>query len=159
MSVLRILTSDVPADLALLRRHALPVDWPALNPSERADVKELAVDMLETMYTSPTCVGLAASQVGATVRLIVMDASHTKTRPEIMFNPEITYRMGHQTCEEGCLSVPGLKKRVKRSKLIRVQWDGIGGERHVGKFRGLDAVVIQHEIDHLDGVLFTDRAG
>lgn len=158
MTTLRILTVDNPEDLAKLRRQALPVDFVMMDPSDRADLKELLEDLLETMYRAPNCVGLAASQVGSNYRVLAMDCSRTKTRPEVMINPEIVSRTGQQRCDEACLSVPGVKRSVVRAKIIKVTWQGLGGERHVGKFRGIDAVVIQHEIDHLDGVLFTDRA-
>ena len=132
-----------------LRRVARPVD--AVTDRER----KLAADMLETMYDARG-IGLAATQVNEGVRLLVLDLSETRDDPKVFINPEITERVGSQTCEEGCLSVPGVYAEVDRAERIRVRSLGLDGEPFEQDADGLLAVCIQHEIDHLDGKVFVD---
>ncbi len=132
-----------------LRRVARPVD--AVSDRER----KLAADMLETMYDARG-IGLAATQVNEGVRLLVLDLSETRDDPKVFINPEITERVGSQTCEEGCLSVPGVYAEVDRAERIRVRSLGLDGEPFELDADGLLAVCIQHEIDHLDGKVFVD---
>ena len=132
-----------------LRRVAQPVD--AVTQRER----QLADDMLETMYDARG-IGLAATQVNEGVRLLVLDLSENRDQPHIFINPEIIGREGQQTCEEGCLSVPGIYAEVKRAETIRVRALGRDGEPFEMNADGLMAVCIQHEIDHLDGKVFVD---
>ena len=132
-----------------LRRVAQPVD--AVTQRER----QLADDMLETMYDARG-IGLAATQVNEGVRLLVLDLSENRDQPHIFINPEIIERDGQQTCEEGCLSVPGIYAEVKRAETIRVRALGRDGEPFEMDADGLMAVCIQHEIDHLDGKVFVD---
>lgn len=132
-----------------LRRVARPVD--AVTDRER----KLAADMLETMYDARG-IGLAATQVNEGVRLLVLDLSETRDDPKVFINPEITERVGSQTCEEGCLSVPGVYAEVDRAERIRVRSLGLDGEPFELDADGLLAVCIQHEIDHLDGKVFVD---
>lgn len=132
-----------------LRRVAQPVD--VVTDRER----KLAADMLETMY-SARGIGLAATQVNEGVRLLVLDLSETRDQPRVFINPEIISRTGSQTCEEGCLSVPGIYAEVKRAEEIRVRALGLDGEPFEQDADGLLAVCIQHEIDHLDGKVFVD---
>lgn len=132
-----------------LRRVAQPVD----DVSDRE--RELAQDMLETMYAERG-IGLAATQVNEGVRLLVLDLSETRDQPRVFINPEIIGRSGSQTCEEGCLSVPGIYAEVERAEEIRVRALGLDGEPFEMDADGLLAVCIQHEIDHLDGKVFVD---
>lgn len=131
----------------ILRRKAQPV--PAVTP----EIRELISDMVETMYHS-VGIGLAAPQVGISLRLIIVD-NEQGNGP--LMNPVITARGGSVLGEEGCLSLPGIFGMVERSEWVRVEaLDGEGQPRSF-EARGLRARVIQHEIDHLDGVLFIDR--
>ncbi len=132
-----------------LRRVARPV-------SEVTDrERRLATDMLETMYAARG-IGLAATQVNEDVRLLVLDLSETRDDPKVFINPEIVERVGSQTCEEGCLSVPGIYAEVKRAEQIRVRALGLDGQSFELDADGLLAVCVQHEIDHLDGKVFVD---
>lgn len=123
-----------------------------------ADIRKLAQDMAETMYAAPG-VGLAAPQVGVSKRLIVLDCS-PKDEPQqliIAINPEITARSGEVCEEEGCLSIPGYYASVPRSAEVTVSFLTLRGERATLQTDGLLAVAFQHEIDHLDGILFVDH--
>lgn len=122
------------------------------------DVAKLAQDMLETMYQAPG-IGLAAPQVGESIRLIVFDISHKEEKPDphILINPVITAFEGEEVMEEGCLSVPGVYAKVRRPAKIEVKGFDIDGNEVVMQVDGLMARVIQHEVDHLDGYLFIDR--
>ncbi len=111
----------------------------------------LAVDMATTMYMH-NGIGLAAPQVGKSIRLIV-----TAEWPYVLVNPEILERIGEQLSYEGCLSSPGKFCYVRRAQEVRVKFFESSGEEHTTFLKGLDAACIQHEIDHLDGILFTDR--
>jgi peptide deformylase len=132
-----------------LRRVAQPVD--EVTDRERT----LAADMFETMYAARG-IGLAATQVNESIRMLVLDLSETKNDPKVFINPEIISRQGAQICEEGCLSVPGIHAEVKRAEEIRVRALGLDGEPFELDADGLLAVCIQHEIDHLDGKVFVD---
>lgn len=132
-----------------LRNVARPVD--AMDDS----IRQLADDMLETMYTSRG-IGLAATQVNRSLRLLVLDISEEHDQPQVLINPEITGREGRQVCEEGCLSVPGEYAEVERAERIRVRALDRDGESLEFDAEGLLAVCIQHEIDHLDGKVFVD---
>ncbi len=117
--------------------------------------RELAADMLETMY-SASGIGLAATQVDQHIRMLVMDVSEGRDDPLVFINPEIIDRSGEQTCEEGCLSVPGIQAEVNRSAQVRVRALDTGGETFELDLDGLKAVCVQHEMDHLEGKLFVD---
>jgi peptide deformylase len=132
-----------------LRRVARPVD--EVTENER----QLAADMLETMYASRG-IGLAATQVNQGVRVVVMDLSEDRSEARVFINPEIIEREGSQTCEEGCLSVPGVYAEVKRAERVRVRALDADGQAFELDAEGLLAVCIQHEIDHLDGKVFVD---
>lgn len=122
------------------------------------EIRALAADMAETMYAAPG-VGLAAPQVGVSKRLIVMDCAPKDQPPQLVvaINPEIVAREGDSFEEEGCLSVPGYYAGVARSQKVAVRYlDLDGRERHV-ETDGLWAICFQHEIDHLDGILFVDH--
>jgi peptide deformylase len=124
------------------------------------EIRALAADMIEVMYDEPG-IGLAAPQVGEAIRLIVMDTEWTgeggEKTPVVMLNPEIFAREGDLTWNEGCLSVPDFTADVERSARVRVRYQDLEGKTHEEDASELRAVCFQHEIDHLDGVLFIDR--
>ena len=111
--------------------------------------------MFETMYAAPG-IGLAASQVDVHQRFMVIDVSEAKDTPLVFINPKIVAQDGVQTCQEGCLSVPGVYADVKRAEKITVQALDRHGQPYELVADGLLAVCIQHEMDHLDGKLFVD---
>jgi peptide deformylase len=122
-------------------------------------LRQLIRQMLQTMY-SQDGIGLAAPQVGIHKQIIVIDIHHDEptTPPLIMINPVIE-ALGGDLCdmEEGCLSVPQVFMNVTRPELVQVSYKDEQGRPQVGMFNGLVSRVIQHEIDHLEGVLFVDR--
>ena len=120
-----------------------------------AAFQRLLDDMFETMYAAPG-IGLAASQVDVHQRFMVIDVSETKDQPQVFINPKIVAQDGVQTCQEGCLSVPGIYADVKRAEKITVQALDRRGQPYELVADGLLAVCIQHEMDHLDGKLFVD---
>src|SRR5690606_28869413 len=115
-----------------------------------AALARLADDMLETMYAAPG-IGLAATQVNVQQRLLVLDVSEQHDDPKVLVNPEILESRGSETCQEGCLSFPGLYADVQRKEWIRVRAQDVAGKAFEIETDGLLAVCIQHEIDHLDG--------
>jgi peptide deformylase len=123
-------------------------------------IRALAQDMIEVMYDEPG-IGLAAPQVGEAIRLVVMDTSWNEEggerQPVVMVNPEIVERDGAIAWTEGCLSVPDFQAEVERSARVRVRYRDLDGNEHEEDATELRAVCFQHEIDHLDGVLFIDR--
>ena len=125
-----------------------------------AALRALADDMLAVMYDEPG-IGLAAPQVGHAIRLVVMDTDWSdegaERNPTVIVNPEIVEREGTILWEEGCLSVPDFTAEVERSEHIVVRYENLEGEEVTEDVTGLRAVCFQHEIDHLDGVLFIDR--
>ncbi|HYB11765.1 MAG TPA: peptide deformylase [Alphaproteobacteria bacterium] len=131
------------------------------KPVERVDagVRKLMDDMLETMYTAPG-IGLAAPQVGVAKRVIVVDCSkdEDKPAPYCMANPEVLWTSEEQASyEEGCLSLPDQYAPVTRPARCRVRYRDAQNEMRETEFEGLLATCVQHEIDHLDGVLFVDH--
>lgn len=120
------------------------------------ELRRLIDDMFETMYDAPG-IGLAATQVDVHQRLLVLDVSEDKSRPMVFINPEIVGSSGVQTCQEGCLSLPGVYADVKRAEHIKVRALGRDGEPFEIDADGLLAVCIQHEMDHLEGKVFTDH--
>lgn len=133
--------------------------------SDYPKLKELVANMYETMYASDG-VGLAAPQVGLSIRLVVIDADVMKdVYPELagrkltLVNPEVdVLEDGPKTTrEEGCLSVPGLHEPVTRYEKVRVNWLDENFGEHEEVFEGYIARIIQHECDHLDGILYVDR--
>ena len=133
-----------------------------------AEIRDLAGDMIETMYAARG-IGLAANQVGVTKRLIVIDLNPLPGEeeegevrdpafgPHVLINPEIIERAGVLLWEEGCLSVPGEVGEVERAAEIAVRYLTLEGETVVVEANQLMAVCIQHEIDHLNGVVFPER--
>jgi peptide deformylase len=124
------------------------------------EIRELARDMLEVMYGEPG-IGLAAPQVGEAVRLVVMDTDWTdeggERNPLVLVNPEIVEREGSLVWTEGCLSVPDFEADVERSARVRACALDLDGAELEIDAEQLRAVCLQHEIDHLDGILFIDR--
>lgn len=118
-------------------------------------IRTLVANMAETMYAAPG-IGLAATQVDVHERVVVIDISEDKTGLRAFINPEIIERRGEQTCEEGCLSVPGIYDTVTRSEWVKVRALNEKGESFELETDGLLAVCIQHEIDHLDGKVFVE---
>lgn len=144
MSILPVRFMGAP----VLREKARPVE-----KFDRA-LKRLARDMVETMYDSHG-VGLAAPQVGISSRLFVFDDG--ETGPISMVNPELSGLEGEQGGEEGCLSVPGIYFNVVRAERVRVRGLDVDGSPLEMLGEGLLARIFQHEMDHIDGVLFIDR--
>ena len=152
MSLRPILTVD--ADMNVLKQTSVPV------AAVDDDLRALMDDMLETMYDAPG-IGLAAIQVGVAKRVIVMDLADKTEEPpapRYFVNPEILWA-SEETLpyEEGCLSVPEIYDEVERSAKVRVRYLGYDGKRVEEDAEGVYAVCIQHEIDHLNGVLFIDH--
>ncbi|KJE33790.1 peptide deformylase [Thalassospira sp. HJ] len=122
------------------------------------EIKTLLDDMLETMYAAPG-IGLAAPQIGVMKRVVVMDVSDDKDKPEPLklINPEIIWESEDTSVyQEGCLSIPEQYADVERPAEVGMRYMDENGEMHEIEADGLLATCIQHEIDHLDGVLFTD---
>lgn len=121
-----------------------------------AALEQLAADMLETMYDS-NGVGLAATQVDVHQRILVMDTSESRDQPVIVVNPQIVWRSEEKAVgEEGCLSIPGIYDSVERHAAVKVEAVDAKGQALTIDAQGLQAVCLQHEIDHLDGKLFID---
>ena len=121
-------------------------------------VRALASRMLATMYAAPG-IGLAAPQVGSDLRLFVLDCGGKDTpEPMVLVNPEIIAESRERSLrEEGCLSLPGLYADVDRPQRIKLRWRELDGTRREMEADGLLGVCMQHELDHLNGVLFVDH--
>lgn len=119
-------------------------------------IRRLAADMAETMYEAPG-IGLAATQVDRHIQLIVIDISEERNAPLTLINPEILSDEGLQVGEEGCLSVPGVYDKVERADKVTVRYLDLSGKPQTLEADGLLAVCIQHEIDHLKGMVFVDH--
>ena len=122
------------------------------------EIRRLADDMLETMYDAPG-VGLAAIQIGVPVRMVTMDVSKTEDerQPMVLINPEILWASEEKRVyEEGCLSIPEYYEEVERPDRVRFRYMDLNGETIEQDADGLLATCVQHEIDHLNGVLFID---
>ena len=118
-------------------------------------LEKLIGDMKQTMY-GENGIGLAATQVNVHQRLLVLDVSDTRDQFRVYINPELLEETGWETCEEGCLSVPGIYADVKRAGTVRVKAQNPDGCFFEESLEGLHAVCLQHEMDHLEGVLFVD---
>lgn len=119
-------------------------------------IQKLINDMIETMYAR-NGVGLAAPQVGENIRLAVVDVSEERNQPIVLINPVIKSYEGSITSEEGCLSIPGFRDQIKRSETIKVQALDRNGNKFTLSAEDLLSRCLQHEIDHLRGVLFIDH--
>jgi peptide deformylase len=146
---LAILIAPHPA----LKRRTLPV-----RPEQFDQVRAMAPRMFEVMYRAPG-IGLAAPQIGSPLRFAVVDLMPDDKRvPMVLVNPEIIAASEEQsTREEGCLSLPGMYADVTRPARVTVRYQDQNGVRHDLQADGLLAACLQHEIDHLDGVLFVDH--
>ncbi|MAG30605.1 MAG: peptide deformylase [Deltaproteobacteria bacterium] len=124
------------------------------------EIRELAREMIEVMYDEPG-IGLAAPQGGVSIRMFVIDTEWSDEgagqNPTVVLNPEISDREGRITWEEGCLSVPDYTATVERDATITLRGVDLEGNPIEERAEELRAVCIQHEVDHLDGVLFVDR--
>ena len=131
---------------------------------EYPKLSDLIANMWETMYEAEG-VGLAAPQIGESIRLFLIDASSFKEdEPEledfkkVFINAEILEEKGKEWIfQEGCLSIPGVRENVKRNETVKVKYFDQEFREHIEEFSGLAARVIQHEYDHIDGILFTDK--
>ena len=135
-----------------LRLTSKPVE------SISADVRRLVEDMFETMYDAPG-IGLAAIQVGVPWRVVTMDVSKRddKQEPLALINPEIVWKSEEmREMEEGCLSIPEYYETVERPDRIRVKYRDLDFKEHEVEADGVFATCVQHEVDHLNGVLFID---
>jgi len=148
MAVLPILKIPDP----VLRKKAKPVE------RVDAELRRLVDDMLATMYEAPG-IGLAAPQVGVLRRLIVMDPTKDEApkSPIFMVNPEILERSEEMRVhDEGCLSIPDFTAEIERPAKTRVSYIDLQGKKQEAKLEGIWSTLVQHEIDHLNGVLFID---
>lgn len=139
-----------------IKKAGAPVLKEVCAPVERVDAKlrKLLDDMAETMYEA-NGIGIAAPQVGESLRMVVIDIGDGLIE---LVNPKITFREGIETDSEGCLSVPGIFGEVERAAKVKVEFlDRRGKRKHITA-KGLLARCIQHELDHLEGVLFIDVA-
>lgn len=134
------------------------------SPVERFDdaLAQLVADLLDTMRASPGCVGLAAPQIGVSVRAAVIDLRGHKKAPVnhgtlVLVNPLIADRGGADIAREGCMSVPELTGDVVRATTLTLAWKDATGAAFRDSFEGFEARAVQHELDHLDGLLFVDR--
>ena len=145
MAVLKVRKYGDPT----LRKSAAPVG--DVTP----ELRKIIADMTETMYDE-VGIGLAAPQVGISLRLIVV-ADEDGRSVQALLNPAIVDRGGEATGEEGCLSIPGVFAPVTRSAWVKIEAQDVNGGPLAIRATGLRARVLQHEIDHLDGILFIDR--
>jgi peptide deformylase len=157
MAIRRIYETPDP----VLRQISKPVE------TFDKELKVLVADMFETMYAAPG-IGLAAVQVGVPIRLLVIDLqepadpedpeSKVVRDPRVFVNPEILWHSDHDVpYTEGCLSVPEQYAEVMRPDKIRAKWQDVDGKSYEEEIDGLLAVCLQHEMDHLNGVLFIDH--
>lgn len=146
--VLPILIHPAP----VLRRTARPV-----TAADAEEIRRLVPAMFATMYKAPG-IGLAANQVGSLLRVIVVDVAKDEPAPLALINPEIVARSDETaTQEEGCLSLPDQYAEVTRPARVRLRYQDPGGARKEIEAEGLLSACLQHEIDHLNGILFVDH--
>jgi peptide deformylase len=134
----------------ILQRPASPVT------EFNDELRTLVDDMFESMYVAQG-IGLAAPQIGVPLRVTVLDLSFQKNPEIVLINPEITFKQGKQYAEEGCLSLPDIHEKVSRAAVVKVRAQTVDGEWRTYDAEELLARAFQHEIDHLDGVLFIFR--
>jgi peptide deformylase len=127
-------------------------------PIETIDdhVRSMAAQMIATMYAEEG-IGLAATQVGIRLRMLTIDLSEEKNQPQVLINPVIKHRSGTIPSNEGCLSFPGLRIDIKRSEKITITATDLEGNPVNITAEGLLSRCLQHEIDHLDGIVFIDH--
>jgi peptide deformylase len=150
-------------------RRVLSIPDPVLStpaaPVGRIDdtARALARDLVDTMRASPACVGIAAPQIGVGLRAFAVDVTgHKKARSchgeLVLFDPEVLMAVEPVVAREGCMSVPDLTGDVPRATRVTVAGLGVDGERVVLRVDAFEARAVLHEIDHLDGLVFLDRA-
>ncbi len=139
---------------AVLRQKTDPVEL--FND----DLGMLLDDLVETMYENAG-VGLAAPQVGDSRRVTVVDVSEVRDGTEVLelINPVVLSKSGTMVSEEGCLSIPGVVESIERSAEVEIEYQDRNGDRHTVQGVDLLSRVLQHELDHLDGILFIDHLG
>ncbi len=150
-------------------REVLRYPHPALKASAREleagegeRATRVAADLVETMRSFPRCVGIAAPQINEPVRMVVVDVSE---HPQgeggsgllVLVNPRIVASSGAEAAREGCLSIPELTANVRRALAVTIEAVSAEGEPLVVESKGFEARCLQHELDHLDGILFLDR--
>ncbi len=145
MTVLPIKTLPEP----VLRKRAKRVT------SIDNSVKKLVADMQETLHADPGRVGLAAPQIGVSLRVVVIGLPDEEDI--IMINPEIVKKKGERRVSEGCLSIPGYMGELNRAETVTAKWRNLNGKEVRVKAEGLLAQAIEHEIDHLNGWLYIDH--
>ncbi|QYJ91712.1 peptide deformylase [Shewanella halotolerans] len=146
MPVLDILT--IPDER--LKRKAKPVE-------DIAAVQGFIDDLIETMYHTDDGIGLAATQVGSEHAILVIDLSEDRDQPLVVINPEFVERSGEIVGEEGCLSIPGYRAKVTRFEKVKVKALNREGEAFEIESDDFLAIVLQHEMDHLDGKVFIEH--
>lgn len=140
----------------VLRKKAVDIEEGSI------DVKELAADMFETMQGAHG-IGLAAPQIGKPIRMFIVDGRPLEEDGmedfhKVFINPQILEETGDPwKFEEGCLSIPGIREDVSRNPVIRISYYDENWEKHEDTFDGMKARIIQHEYDHIEGILFTDH--
>jgi len=153
----------MPVQNILLYPH--PILKKMARPVDRLDdeISGLVQDLIDTMREGPGSVGVAAPQIGVSLRVCVVDVSASRHGKEnnhgllVLVNPEIVEREGGAIMREGCMSVPDYTGDVERATRIRLRFRETDGTEREIEASGFEAVAIQHEMDHLDGVLFLDR--
>jgi peptide deformylase len=146
MAVIEVVKYPAP----ILRQKAKPLT--SLTEAENILIK----DMIETMYFN-NGVGLAATQVGIDRRIIVLNDTQKKGDELVIINPKIVHVGGRVVGQEGCLSIPGVSRELRRANALMIEGLNMEGKEIRLNVKGLTARIIQHEIDHLDGILFVDR--
>lgn len=148
MAILQILHYPHP----ILKEKSRPIE--VIDES----IRKLVEDMAETMYAAPG-VGLAAPQVGYPLRLAIIDITRADQPKNliVLINPQIISAEGECVWDEGCLSIPGCNEEVRRNKKVVVRYTDLSGKSMEMVGEDLLAIALQHEIDHLDGILFIDR--
>lgn len=134
----------------MLRQTARPVT------QFDAQLEQLTDNLKDTLYAT-SGIGLCAPQVGHSVQLLVMDLSDNHTKPEVFINPTLVSKSGLAIAEEQCLSIPGIAAKVMRAGVVQVRAYDVMGKEFERELEGMSAICLQHEIDHLNGMLFIDR--
>lgn len=140
----------------ILKQACLPVE------NFDGDLKSFVDDLVHTMNSHKYCVGLAAPQVGELKRIVAIDISRARKPQDgngllVLINPEIKEASKYKTVREGCLSIPELTANVKRAMKITIEYKDVNGETKTVQAKNFEAHAIQHEMDHLQGILFLDR--
>lgn len=139
----------------ILRERSRPVAW------QDPRIRKFLKDLIDTLYAQPAGIGIAAPQVGEPRQVIIVDVSlkDPSKHQFVMFNPRIIRQEGEVLTREGCMSLPDYTANVVRGARVVAAWRDPEGERHERAFTGIEAICLQHEMDHLNGLLFIDRVG